>query len=74
MVYQDVSLKWAAKVDQVPIMVRVGNFRWVAITHIINLLAIIPGCWIPVYQNQILYMYAYFETTYLDFIFYENII
>ncbi|KAL4217063.1 Protein PTHB1 [Mactra antiquata] len=27
MVYQDVTLKWAAKVDNVPVMVRVGNFQ-----------------------------------------------
>ncbi|XP_060604914.1 protein PTHB1-like [Ruditapes philippinarum] len=27
MVYQDICLKWAAKVDSVPVMVRVGNFQ-----------------------------------------------
>ncbi|KAH3751560.1 hypothetical protein DPMN_186127, partial [Dreissena polymorpha] len=26
MIFQDVAMKWAAKLDQVPIMVRVGNF------------------------------------------------
>lgn len=27
LIYQDISLKWAAKVDTVPVMVRVGNFQ-----------------------------------------------
>ncbi|XP_052813611.1 protein PTHB1-like [Mya arenaria] len=27
MIYQDIGLKWAAKLDSVPIMVRVGNFH-----------------------------------------------